>query len=286
MVVEQLLVDWAHVTLLATAIGFLLHELGMLSLGHAGLVLVGAYSVAFVGLGVLSPVTVLILAGLPLGVLALVAMRVRDDIFAVMTLAVAESIRLFVLGADRLTDGALGLGPVPRPSWMVAGPYAAMVPWMAVLLTFAAATMALKGWPGLLLGAVRDGELFARGVGLSTTSVRFVAVFLSGAAAMVAGALQIQYFGLATPTMGSVDVSLQAIAAAMLAWPLWRQGRPILTVVGFTLGALIIVVLPPLLRTLGPSTADAAVWRQAVLGVLLFSLVHPRSPFATMLRRR
>jgi branched-chain amino acid transport system permease protein len=285
MVLEQVLVDWAHLTLLAAAIGFLLHETGFLSLGHAGLVLAGGYAVAFASLGVLSPLGVVASAVLPLGVLAVVGMRVRDDIFAVVTLAIAEAIRLFVLGADELTQGALGLGPVPRYRLFIDAPLTVITPWVVVLVAVSGAVLVLRQWPGLSLGSIRDGELFSRAVGMRTIWIRFFAVLLSGTGAIVAGALQIQYFGLAAPTMGTLDVSLQAIAAAMLAWPLWRHGRPLSAAIGFVLASLTVVTLPPLLRAIGPSSADAAVWRQAALGILLFSLVHPRSPFAAMLRR-
>jgi ABC-type branched-subunit amino acid transport system permease subunit len=278
MVTQQLIVDWAHLMLLTAAVGFLLHEVGLLSLGHAGLLLGGAYATAFVALGMVSPLMGALVMGLPLILIAAIAAKVRDDIFAVVTLALAETMRLFVLGADKVTQGALGLGPVPRISVMSDGASAGLLGWSAVALALAMAIITLRSWPGLVLGTIRDGELFARGIGINTKAARSVAVMCSGSAALGAGLLQVEYFGVATPTMGNLDVSLQAIAAAMLAWPFWKQGQPLRTAAGFALGAAIVTMLPPLLRLLSPATADAAVLRQALLGVLLFSLVHPRSP--------
>lgn len=285
MVLDQILIDWAHLSILTLAIGFLLHEVGMLSLGHAGLLLTGAYCWALWARGDLSLVSALSAAAVFLLLMALTSLRVQDDIFAVVTLALAEALRFFVLGAYELTGGSVGLGPVPRSDWVASSHGAQLLALVTGTVVVSVAVLLLARWPGVVLGSIRDGELLSQGIGINTGLTRFMAFALTGVVAEVVGGLQVAYFGVATPQMGELDVSLQSVAAAMLAWPMWRQGRPGRSAIGFLLGAGAITIAPPLLRQLIREGVDVAVLRQALFGALLFGLVHPRSPFSRLLER-
>jgi branched-chain amino acid transport system permease protein len=286
VVVDQILLDWAYVAIVALAVGVLIQELGILSLGHAGIVLSAAYLTAFVAFGQLSILQAILAAGLPVVLIGLVAMRLRDDVFAVVTLALSETLRLFVIGADSLTHGALGLGPIMRADWLASAGSAALLAWSVFSLMCLVVVFLLRRWTGLELGAIRDGDLYGRAVGIHVQRTRFIAVSGSAAVAAVAGVLQVGYYGLAAPSAGGLDVSLQAIAAVIIGWPFWKQGRPFRNVVGLIVGSGVIVTLPPLLRQIGAASAETAVLRQAVFGGLLFCLVHPRSPLSRMFVRR
>lgn len=285
MVWEQIIIDWTHLVILTMAVGFLLHEVGMLSLGHSGLILIGAYCAGFWVLGQLSLLSASGLVVLALLALSLTAMRVRDDIFAVVTLGFGELIRLFVVGASDLTGGTLGLGPIPRSDWMASAHGAQWMGGVTVVVLGSAVAVLMRSWPGLILGSIRDGELLSQSCGVATGPIRLVAVSASGLAAVVVGALQATYFGLATPNLGTVDISLYAVASAMLGWPLWRQGRPERALIGFIVGSFVLVALPPFLRQVLRTGLDVAVFRQAVFGAVLYCLVHPRSPLSTVFNR-
>ena len=285
MIWGQIAIDWAHLAILTMAVGILLHELGMLSLGHAGVLLTGAYCWAFWARGDLSLISSLAIGGVVLTIMSLTSLRVQDDIFAVVTLALGEALRFFTLGAAELTGGSVGLGPIPRSDWVASVPGSQWLGFATVLTVGCISVVTLRRWPGVVLGSIRDAELLTQGMGVRTHLIRFMVVALSCMAAIAAGALQVAYFGLATPTMGALDISLQAVAAAMLASPLWRQNRPLRSMAGFLLGSAIVVVLPPLLRQLVHGGVDVAVVRQALFGALLFCLVHPRSPLSGLLER-
>ena len=283
MIWGQVAIDWAHLAILTMAVGILLHELGMLSLGHAGLLLTGAYCWAFWARGDLSLFGSLAIGGVVLMVMSLTALRVQDDIFAVVTMALGEALRLFSLGAAELTGGSVGLGPIPRSDWVASARGSQVLGLATVLMVGFVSVVTLRRWPGVVLGSIRDAELLTQGMGVRTRRIRFIVVALTCAAAAIAGALQVAYFGLATPTMGALDVSLQAVAAAMLAWPLWRQNRPMRSTAGFLMGSAIVVIIPPLLRQIIHGGFDVAVLRQALFGALLYGLVHPRSPLSKLL---
>jgi branched-chain amino acid transport system permease protein len=285
MIFGQIAIDWAHLAILTMAVGILLHELGMLSLGHAGALLTGAYCWAFWARGDFSIIGSLMIGGAVLVIMSLTALRVQDDIFAVVTLALSESVRLFSLGATDLTGGSVGLGPIPRGDWVASMGGSQWLGVGTVLVLGCISVVTLRRWPGVVLGSIRDSERLTQGIGVRTRRVRFTVVALTGAAAALAGALQVAYFGLATPTMGALDISLQAVASAMLAWPLWRQNYPLRSLVGFLLGSAIIVILPPLIRYTIQGGFDVAVVRQALFGALLYVLVHPRSPLSRLLGR-
>jgi len=285
VIFDQLVLDWAHVALMTLALGVLVQELGMLSLGHTGIALAAAYLAAAVALGILPVIPgVLIGCGL-VATIACFALRLRDDIFAVVTLALSEGLRHFFIGAGSLTGGALGLGPVGRPDWLATTAMAATVAW-AVFLGLALVVVPLmKGWTGLALGAIRDGELFARAAGIRARRLRLIAVGATATVAAVSGMLQVGYYGLASPSAGSLDITLQAIAAVMIGWRFWRQGRPFRNLLGYAFGAAVVVILPALLRQVGAEVALAGVMRQCVFGAMLFCLVHPRFRAAGLFRQ-
>jgi branched-chain amino acid transport system permease protein len=281
VVLTQILIDWAHLSLLSLAIGFLLFESGVLTLGHAGALLAGAYCVAFLGLGEFGWLPILCLLVAVLGGLALSALRVRGDIFAVTSLALSEALRYTSLGAYELTKGALGLGPIPA-TWLRSDGGAVTAGLIAVACVAVVYFLLIRGWPGIILGAIRDNELVARGAGFATLSTRFAVVSLSGLVAAISGGLQVAYFGSAYPNMGRLEVSLMAFAAVMLASPVWRQGRAGRSVCGILAGTAVIVALPPGLRRLLPGSVDVAILRQILFGSLLYLLVHPSKPLSRL----
>lgn len=275
-VILQLLVDWTQLAILALSVAYLRFELGVVSAGHAGVAMIGAYALGLylndsINLwSALGAVLILALA------LAAIAARVQEEVFTVVSLVMAESLRFTAIAARTLTGGSAGLGPVSRSDLLSSDAGALTMGVAALLIIVLAMWGSNRRWAGLLLGAVRDNELGARAVGVPIGWVRVLAVLASVCAGATAGALQVAYFGLATPQIGRIDASLQALAAALLSGWAWRQGQPLRSSAAVLLGALLLVAVPVVLRWAMPGQIDAAACRQAIFGLALFGLVHPR----------
>ena len=275
MVVTQIIIDWTHLFVFALAIGFLLHEVGLISLGHAGMVLVGAYGCGFLLTQQLSvPMTfagALVLSA----VLAGVTLAVREDVFAVVSLAFAMIVHRTILGSVSMTGGALGYGPIPRSEFLGSDLGAITVGLGMSVVAIAMYCTVCRLPIGVSLGGIRDCEIAVQSLGVHTRWLVFVVVMITAAIAASVGILQALYYGLATPRMGMLDVTLQGLAAAVLAKPVWKQGRPEVTVLGLATASALLVALPPLLRTVITGDVTEAVARQALFGLALYLLVHP-----------
>jgi branched-chain amino acid transport system permease protein len=278
----QVGVDMIHLAIVALAVGFLLHEVGLLSLGHSACVMTGAYALVGValdhftvveGLGMLLVVPIL---------LALTTLRVREDVFAVVALAIAEGLRHLAIGLPDVTGGALGLGPLPPGGPSPAS--GALIGALILSTTVLGYLLIARSRIGLALGTIRDSQLLAAAHGTRVGIWRFVATVLTGLIAAASGALQSSWFGFASPELGALDIYLQAVAAALLGTFAWRQGRPHRVIAGILLGAMVVVGVPALLRELLAGAAELAMLRKAIFGLLLLLVVSPGSPLATRQR--
>lgn len=275
MVWSQLIIDWLHLLVLTMCLGALLHESGLISLGHAGVALAAAYGAGFVLMTVHSPAAVICGVLCIAGLLAAVVLRVRSDIFAVVTLAFAEIGHRVALGAVDWTGGALGLGPIPRPDWLASDTGAIVAASVVCGTGSCVYLFVFGGIVGVRLGSTRDNETVAQFQGVETRRYLFGAVFITALVAGLGGILHAMYFGLVTPRSGTLEVTLQGLAAAMLARLIWRQGSPALSLVGYCAASLLLVGLPVAMRQLLPGDVAESILRQIVFGVCLYVLVHP-----------
>jgi ABC-type branched-subunit amino acid transport system permease subunit len=276
MVITQVVLDWLHLFVFTVAVGMLLHEVGLISLGLTGTLLGGAYAVALASLGHLPPSLGVLAVSLLATAQAAAALRVRQEVFAVVTLAGAIILHRTVVAAVPWTGGSLGLGPLPRPDWLAADEGALAVGAGTAGLVAVAYLAAGHSTVFLRLGAIRDHELSAEMRRIAVGWWRAGAVLVAGVVGALVGSLQAMYFGLVTPQLGVLDVSLQALAAAMLARPAWRQGRPGMALVGYAITSAVLTLMPVLLRQLLPGSVQEALLRQALFGSVLYALAHPR----------
>ena len=242
---------------------------GQFSFGHAAFFGLGAYTDAVLqtrfgvnawaaaGLGV----AVGAAAGAGLGA-AVFRARLRGSYFALITLAVAEVLRICA-NASPLTGGAAGilLRLDPRAANFQFASRAVFV-WIAVaavaaVLVLTAALM--RGRFGAYLVAVRENEEAAVAAGVDALRIKIAALTVSGAITAAAGGLYTQYFlyldaEIAFGPRMSVEVLLAAIAGG------------IGTVLGPVIGALA-------LHGLGEATRAAVGTDVTGLDLLLFGAI-------------
>ena len=186
------------VALAAASLNFILGFGGMVALGHAGFIGVGAYTVvALSDAGVASawllwPAAALV-AGLAAALIGTVALRTRGVYFIMTTLAFAQML-YFVAVSLRNYGGDDGYTLPARPTlglgidlgnethfyWLVLALVALLLAWMQ---------RATRSRFGHALMGIRDNEVRMRALGYPVFRIQLVAFAIAGAIAGLAGAL-------------------------------------------------------------------------------------------------
>ncbi len=184
--------------LAAASLNFILGFGGMVALGHAGFIGVGAYTVvAFADAGVMSawvlwPMAALV-AGLVAALIGTVALRTRGVYFIMTTLAFAQML-YFVAVSLRKYGGDDGYTLPSRPALGLGidlGNESNFYWVVLVLVALALAWMhrATRSRFGHALMGIRDNETRMRALGYPVFRIQLVAFAIAGAVAGLAGAL-------------------------------------------------------------------------------------------------
>lgn len=158
----------------------------------------------FVG-GLLAGALVAALFGFLVGVPTL---RLRGDYLAIATLGFGEIVRVVITNCEPL-GGALGLAGIP--TW-------SSFPVVAVfaVLTIAASRNIARSMPGRCLIALREDEIAAESLGISTTRARVTAMTLSAGIAGLGGGLLAHHLGTYHPSMCDWIHSVEFILMVVL----------------------------------------------------------------------
>ncbi|MFZ3119653.1 MAG: branched-chain amino acid ABC transporter permease [Variovorax sp.] len=184
--------------LAAASLNFILGFGGMVALGHAGFIGVGAYTVvAFADAGVTSawvlwPMAALV-AGLVAALIGTVALRTRGVYFIMTTLAFAQML-YFIAVSLRKYGGDDGYTLPARPELGLGfdlGNESAFYWVVLVLVALALGWMhrATRSRFGHALMGIRDNETRMRALGYPVFRIQLVAFAIAGAVAGLAGAL-------------------------------------------------------------------------------------------------
>ncbi len=197
---------------------------GQFSIGHAGFMALGAYASGFlaVKLGGALPDPVTLVAGTVFGALVAAAagvvvgvpsLRLRGDYLAIVTLGFGEIIRVVITNVQSVAGvhvgGAAGFHDIP---------YFTNLFWImlfAVVTVVVAANVARSTY-GRVLFAIREDEIAAESLGVSTTKYKVLAFVLSAAFAGVAGALFAHFDGNLDPSAFNFMRSIEIVAMIVL----------------------------------------------------------------------
>ncbi|MGV9797563.1 branched-chain amino acid ABC transporter ATP-binding protein/permease [Mycobacterium sp. NPDC003449] len=217
VIATQVVIFWILVTGLNLVVGYA----GQLSVGHVGLLAVGAYAACTVsenfGVGAFAAVAVAAVVGLLAGLLiGLPALRLRRFYFAMLTLAFATIVAQLAVVWRPITGGGTGIeAPVfPAPFDIPGGFY-----WMC--LAFAALATYLT-WcyagtnNGRALVAIRDAEVAAESLGVRVFRLKLVTFGFSGLLAGVSGALYASVQTYVTPEAFNFDLSMLFFTCVLL----------------------------------------------------------------------
>jgi len=240
---------------------------GQISLGHVAFYAIGAYAV-----GILTtaydwsfwPALVVagIVAGLAGVLLAIPALRVRGPYLAMVTIAFGFVVEQGAAEWQGLTGGWNGLSGIPGPS--VFGHdigergIAFLTLTLTLLATVAFARLSGSVW-GNAMRAVRDSESASVSIGLDPTLIRTTAFGISAVVAGIAGGVYASISNFISPESFPFFQSILFLLVVMLG----GADR----VLGPLVGALVVVLLPELLATLGQ-------YRLLFVGVLMLLVLR------------
>ncbi len=192
-----------------------------------GIVMFGALVAAVAGL----------LVGIP-------SLRLRGDYLAIVTLGFAEIIRIIILNIDRV-GGATGFrGAVAPWEGRPIIPLYANFIWIGgfAVITIVVVYNIVHSDIGRALISIREDELAAEAMGINTTRYKVLAFVISSAFAGIAGAL----FGHFRQFLHTNDFQFIRSIEIIIMIVLGGMG----SITGAVLGAIVITILPELLRKL------------------------------------
>jgi len=197
---------------------------GLVNLGIVAFFAVGAYTSALLTVAgtplALAWSAAIVLASVAGAGLATIALRLREDYLAIVTLGFAEVLRLFLLNEAWLTRGANGVTAIPRPLHARFAAhydlfYLALVVG-AVALVYLALERVRRSPFGRVLRAIRDDEIVAAVAGKAVFSFRIQAFALGAGVAGLGGILFAHYLAYIEPNMFLPQESLFVWLALIL----------------------------------------------------------------------
>jgi branched-chain amino acid transport system permease protein len=273
---------------MATGLNLLMGYAGQVSLGHAGLYGLGAYVSGVLGARFgLSPWIGLVVAALATGALAYLVgiptLRLKSYYLAMATLGIGVVLHLAFVQLYRLTGGSSGLAGIP-PFDLHLGKISSDVLHYYLIWIFVGAGLVIarnlvNASAGRLLQALGESEVAAEAMGVDTAAEKRRIFVLSAVYASVAGSLYAHYITVISPEIFSflfsvLLVLMVAIGGIGLYW-------------GGVMGALLLTVLPELLRRYGDY--EVPLYGLALIVVMLFLprglagvLVRPRPAAAAV----
>lgn len=225
--------------------------LGQLVLGHAGFMLVGAYTAALITknsalvLGFSLPLSLLAggasaaIVGL---VIALPALRLRGDYLAIVTLGFGEIIRVVANNLE-FTGGPAGLSGIKSLTTKLnpSGMFNLIFPITAFVIYFSYTFGTSRH--GRAVRSIREDEIAAENNGIHTTYYKLMAFTLAAFFAGIAGGLYAHQIGVIAPSRFDFNRSVEILMMVVLG----GMG----SITGAVISATFLTALPELLRSLG-----------------------------------
>jgi len=185
---------------------------GLINLGHVVFFMLGAYVSTILVMLVGAPFIVglaggMIVAALVAVVMALPTANLREDYWAICTLAFAEMVRLFFLNQPLKGDymgASFGVSGIPQPLSALFSDYGYNLFYMVLVLVCLLAAFGFVLWLarqpfGRALKAIREGDEVPLTLGKAVGSYRIRAMALAGLLGGAAGSLFAHYNAFISP---------------------------------------------------------------------------------------
>lgn len=181
---------------------------GLINFGHVGFFAIGSYTSALLSVhGVpifISMAAATALAAISAYPLGIIALRLRGDYLAIVTLGFSESIRMMLQKEEWLTRGVHGVSGIPRLFAEWAGASMADTWILALLLIVTVVVFVLiksivKSPFGRVIESIRDDEIATRALGKDSARFKTRSLMIGSGIAGLAGAFQSHYLTFISP---------------------------------------------------------------------------------------
>jgi branched-chain amino acid transport system permease protein len=273
--IQAIFVSFMISAIMALSLNFITGLADQFSLGHAGLMAIGAYTSAILNheffgdnwmmipFGVLAGAFVAAVAGY---LISLPSFRLKGDYLAIVTLGMAEIVRVVLLNWDHV-GGPRGYGGIAKfPEFFYTYAFA------VVLLTFTFLTMyRLKfSWFGRNLWAINEDDIAAEVMGLDVAKTKRRAFVISSFFAGLGGGFYSHHLGFISPGSFGFIISVQILIVAVLG------GLGSLS--GTIVAALLLTLLPEALRSLPTGGVDLRMIIYPIL-LIVMMIMRPQGLF-------
>jgi len=266
--------------IVALSLNFQVGLTGLSNFGQAAFMLIGAYTSAMMYMAGV-PFVFGVLAGMVVSsifalIIALPSHNLRADYWAIVSIAAAESLRLFVNNEKWLAEGPFGIRGIPRPLSSLFGDSYTLFYLVFVVVCLAAVYFALERLNrspfGRVLRGLREAEDLMEALGKDVFRFKALAMIVGGLVAALGGSLYAHYITFISPETFAPDVTF-------LIWTMMIVGGSG-NAKGVLLGALVITLLNTSTRLLKdylylPSSLVAAL-RTLSIGVSTIGFVVAR----------
>lgn len=229
--------------IVALSLNFEVGITGLSNFGQAAFMMIGAYTSALLYMAGV-PFILGILAGMVLAALfalliSLPTSELRADYWAIVSIAAAESLRLFINNEKWLAEGPFGLRGIPRPLFSVFGEaynifYLVLVVACLALVYFVLERLTASPF-GRVLRGLRETEDLMEAFGKHVFRFKAWSMMIGGMVAALGGGLYAHYITFISPEHF-------APAVTFLIWTMMIVGGSG-NVKGVLLGALVVTVL-------------------------------------------
>jgi branched-chain amino acid transport system permease protein len=261
-VVTMIGVYWVLIATLNLLVGYT----GQLSIGHVGLLAVGAYAFCLlVGSAGWNPFLAMLAGGVLCAVLGLLlglpSLRLPGFYFAMVTLAFGLIVTELALAEQWLTNGSVGMAapefpaPFDTPNgfyWLVMA-IAAFVTWLCW-------NLGRLMW-GRAMIALRDSAIAAQSVAVPIYRTKLIVFVFSGLTAGIAGALYATSQSYITPDAFIVNLGIFFFVSIIIG------GRGV--IIGPFIGAAVLTAIPELV---GPLAKYASFFYGVVLLIVVLAM--------------
>jgi len=239
---------------------------GEVSLGHAALFGIGAYTAGVLNFQLGVPFLLAIPASIVVtaifgAILALPALRVNEPYLAMVTLAFGTIIQILINEMTFLTNGPLGLS-IRKPIFFghqITGADYYYIVLVALVLTLFVVQRILKSHLGRAFEALHDSPVASDCMGVNVYGYKVYAFVLSAGIAGFAGGLYTYSEEYISPNTYNFELTILFLLAVIMGGRKTRSG-PIL-------GAIIIVMLPNVL-------SDIELFRKISVGIAIFTVLY------------